>query len=264
MSPVDIAIATTDEQPRQSALAAADNNDGENDPTPRVCTQQILPPTSEESRTVASTSLPLAPTSPKEGEAHTPRILQALHTEPPELWIQIINTNRLSTPTIVERAPRNFWVCIPLRLEENDKVLELSDRPWEFNGVQQGPGESVVAFHNTRLQALVTGTRGWWSHDFGAVGEGILHERRLRYGFSSHNNCMGVNVYGDGGLETFDRKHPGWISLEVECIHTTHLTGRGRPHRYCVRGPSGRVCEKVVLRALWVPFEECPPLVVLA
>ena len=70
------------EHKRRKVLAEGEN-DVENDLTPRVCTrQQILPPTSEESRTVASTSPPLVPTSPKEGEAHAAGTATGSQMEP--------------------------------------------------------------------------------------------------------------------------------------------------------------------------------------
>ena len=73
---------------------------------------------------------------------------------------------------------------------------------------------------------------------------------------------MGVNVYADGGVETFEGSE-GWVQIEVWYTNTTKLKG-GRAHRFCVNRPSGHVCKKVVLVALWVPCDEVPSLVMLS
>ena len=71
----------------------------------------------------------------------------------------------------------------------------------------------------------------------------------------------GVNVYSDGGLETF-AGFTGWVQLEVHCTNTTILKG-GRPNRYCLKGPSGQTCFKAAIVALWVPLDEIPSMVFL-
>ena len=97
------------------------------------------------------------------------------------------------------------------------------------------------------------------------IGDGILVEGRLRYGIRTHDGHSGVNIYSEGGLETFNGfKGPkGWVQLEVRCSNTTRLVG-GRPGQYCVKGPRREVCNKVALVALWVRLDEIPPLVLLS
>ena len=112
--------------------------------------------------------------------------------------------------------------------------------------------------HNTKLESLVTATETWQ----GKLGNGILVEGRLRYGCCSHENNIGVNVYSDGGLETFDGSM-GWVQLEVLVVNTVKLKG-GRCNRYCVCGPQKEVCHKAAIVALWVPLQEVPPIVYLA
>ena len=42
---------------------------------------------------------------------------------------------------------------------------------------------------------------------------------------------MGVNVYADGGLETFEGGQ-GWVQLEVACQKTTRCALCGVPRKY--------------------------------
>ena len=72
----------------------------------------------------------------------------------------------------------------------------------------------------------------------------------------------GVNIYSDGGLETIADSTFG-VQLEVRCTDTRELKG-GRENQYCVCGPSGEVCDKVALEALWVPSHEVPSIVALS
>ena len=91
------------------------------------------------------------------------------------------------------------------------------------------------------------------------IGKGILVEGRPRYGICTHARNFGVNIYADGGLETFygpeRRAQP-----EVHCTNTKKLQG-GRPGRYCVNGPFNHVCTKVVIVAVWVPSDQVPWIV---
>ena len=94
------------------------------------------------------------------------------------------------------------------------------------------------------------------------IGKSILVEGRLRYGICTHETNSGVNVYADGGLETFSG-FKKWVQLEVYCTNTKKLQG-GRDHRYCVNGPFNNVCTKVVIVALWVPSDQVPWIVKLS
>ena len=69
----------------------------------------------------------------------------------------------------------------------------------------------------------------------------------------------GVNVYSDGGLETFDES-TGLVQLEVLCTNTTELMG-GRGKQYSVSGPSGAICFNVAILALWVRLKYLPSMV---
>ena len=143
----------------------------------------------------------------------------------------------------------------PLRISGGNRDVATCDINWAFEGRALGPRDTVIAFHNTQLASLVHPS----IHGFGL---GILMEQRFRFGICTHNGNAGVNVYADGGIETFGSSS-GWVSLEVECCNTTALRG-GRPGRYCVRGPGGDICRKVALRALWVPYEEVPDMMKVA
>ena len=146
---------------------------------------------------------------------------------------------------------------MPLRCPD---LVQQSDSTYQYEGVHKSPHEGVIGFHNTKLESLVQSTC-----DLGyniSVGTGILLEGRLRYGYNTHASKSGVNVYSDGGLETF-HGHTGWVQLEVKCTNTSKLSS-GRRSRYCVRGPPGETCYKVALVALWVPYEEVPPMVRLS
>ena len=81
-------------------------------------------------------------------------------------------------------------------------------------------------------------------------------------GYCTHNGLSGVNVYSDGGLDTFAGSE-GWVQLEVLCTNTTRIPS-GRKKRYCVRGPCGEVCHKAAIVALWVLFDEIPSMVYLS
>lgn len=192
-----------------------------------------------------------------------PPVLELLHTDPGPLWQRIIMTDALKPPDLPQTrlGSHRLWVRIPLRIPEAEWTVNMSDCHCVFEDRFCNPDVYVEAFHNTRLQHLV----GANAHGHGA---GILFDRRMRFGVWGHNNNVGVNVYADGGLETFEdcRGEPtrGWVQLEVRCTNTTRLTGKGRRHRYCINGPSGQVCLKAALQALWVPMDELPPIVRLA
>ena len=165
-------------------------------------------------------------------------------------------TKRLCSPVLPVRRDGQLWLSIPLRCETS---VQCSDSHYFYDGWQKDPQETVVGFHNTRLESLVEATPTWTGTP---NGNGILVDGRLRYGCCTHNGCSGVNVYSDGGLETFDGSK-GWVQLEVRCTNTTKLKG-GREGRYCVCGPSGEVCNKAALVALWVIYDEVPKMVALS
>ena len=188
-------------------------------------------------------------------DSSNPAILRGLHQWPSEVWINILQTNRLCSPTRVSRRGR-IWVAIPLRCEQE---VQCSDGHYKYEGEWRSPYETVIGFHNTRLESLVLPTYG---PNVVANGNGILRDGRLRYGCQTHDHNSGVNVYADGGLETFDTRRD-WVQLEVRCTNTKRLRG-GRKRRYCVRGPYGDICRKVALVTLWIPIDEVPSMVLLA
>ena len=160
-----------------------------------------------------------------------------------------------NTPTVREGRS---WLSIPLRC---DLDVQPADCYYRYDDVWKAPKETVIGYHNTTLESLVSGTRCRYTTI--TNGNGILVDGRLRYGSCTHHGNSGVNVYSDGGLETFNG-FTGWVQLEVRCTNTTHLRGKGRHKRYCVRGPSGQTCFKAAIVALWVPLEEVPPMVFLS
>ena len=98
-----------------------------------------------------------------------------------------------------------------------------------------------MAYHNTQLANLI-------APNCNGHGNGILRDRRLRYGVLTHLKNQGVNVYADGGLETFEG-FVGRVQLEVRVCSTTKLNG-GRSGRYCINGKPGEVCRKAVIEAM--------------
>ena len=161
-----------------------------------------------------------------------------------------------TTPCAVpELRGSKQWVRFPLRLDDSAKWLPQCESYMFEHKIRDRP---VIAFHNTKLENLVQ------AHQYElqqpcASYRGVLFDQRLRYGRGTHCGCKGVNVYADGGLETFDG-YEGWVQLEVQCQRTTTLKG-GRRRRYCVRGTSDEPCLDVVLLALWVPLAEVPTMV---
>ena len=194
-------------------------------------------------------------------DSSCPRVLRMLHTYPGDIWWDIISTNRLCSPRLpVVRWSRvasgREWQCIPLRCETG---VDSSDCVYHYENRCKAPQETVTAYHNTRLESLIRPTQCW---DGGEIGNGILVDGRFRYGCETYEGHRGVNIYSDGGLETFEGA-TGWVQLEVRCTNTTKLKG-GREHRYCICGPRGKICYKAALVALGVPLEEVPPIVRVA
>ena len=129
-----------------------------------------------------------------------------------------------------------------------------------YDGVNRYPGDRCVGYHNTKLENLIQPFHSVWTQQL--IGNGILNDGRLCFGVCTHQGNSGVNVYSDGGLETFDGSHE-WVQLEVEVCDTTTLKG-GRPNRYCVRGTAYEKCKKVVLKVLWVQMHQVPSIVWLS
>ena len=185
-----------------------------------------------------------------------PTILKGLHLKPSKVWIDIISTARLCSPSRPVVRGGRTWLSIPLRAETD---VECSNCHYCYNGCWKASHETVIGYHNTQLDSLVTATPLWNGI---RNGSGILVDGRLRYGSSTHNGLSGVNIYSDGGYETFaDCK--GWVQLEVRCSNTTKLHG-GRENRYCIRGKKEDVCYKAALLALWIPYDEVPSIIALS
>ena len=173
-----------------------------------------------------------------------------LQIEQTNVWKDIISTARLCSPSKPVFREGRTWLSCPLRF---DTDVECSNCDYFYNGFWKNSHESVIGYHNTRLESLIRATPLWSGMQ---IGSGILVDGRLRYGCCTHNGCSGVNIYSDGGYETFAGSQ-GWVQLEVRCANTKKLQG-GRPNRYCIRGTNGEVCDKATLLALWVPYDEIP------
>ena len=199
---------------------------------------------------------------PGECDSQWPTVLRALHTIPTQPWFDIIQTDTLSgcSLPILRLGSTREWVRIPLRIPDIHKSLK-SDTAYMFEGRYMPADQWVVAFHNTKLEHLVRQPTWNWPQPYESPNYGILRQKRLAYGRCGHDSNVGVNVYADGGLETFEG-HQGWVQLEVRCQKTTHLGGREQ--RYCICGPRDELCLYAALVALWVPKDEIPPMVLLA
>ena len=182
-----------------------------------------------------------------------------MHRRPSATWETIIETGTLSPPPPpIVRTDGKDWVRIPLRVGPECRTMEYGGNHWVYDGIHHNPGARCVGYHNTRLENLINPATTW----NGQIGHGILKDGRLFYGVCTHQGNSGVNVYSDGGLETFHGAE-GWVQLEVEVCDVTRLHG-GRINRYCVKGDAFAPCEKVVLTALWVPMREVPSIVYLS
>ena len=202
---------------------------------------------------------------PDECDSEWPPILAALHQFPGRTWVDIIQSNTLSKCSLPMRRTGSTreWIRIPLRIAAVHLELQ-SDTDFVFEGLSVPADHYVVAYHNTKLEHLVNPpTWNWPDPGPPSPNYGILRQMRLAYGRCSHNANVGVNVYADGGLETFEGTQ-GWVQLEVLCQKTTRLGGRGREHRYCMCGPSDELCLYAALEALWVPKDELPAMVLLS
>ena len=181
-----------------------------------------------------------------------PAILRHRHTLPDITWQSIISTDRLCSGIFNYVRNGRMWARFPLRC---DPYVEQSNCCYKYEGQWRTPHETVVAYHNTYLERLVSPTRYL---DGSSIGEGILFDGRLRYGDQCHGGSCGVHVFSDGGLETFIG-NTGWVQLEVHCTNTMELK-RGRRNRYCINGPKGEICEKASIVAIWILHGEVPPI----
>ena len=185
----------------------------------------------------------------------------ALHTYPGETWKAIVETGTLCPATGPHvRDDGKQWARIQLRISPDCRTMHYGGNHWVYDGVNHYPGgDRCVGYHNTKLENLIQPFTPWTGRP---IGNGILKDGRICFGVCTHQGNSGVNVYSDGGLETFDGS-TDWVQLEVEVCDTTSLRG-GRASRYCVRGPAYETCDKVVLKALWVPFHKLPGIVWLS
>ena len=145
-----------------------------------------------------------------------------------------------------------MWVRFPLRLQHEE--LLAHDAHFVFEGRTYAPHQAILGYHDAPLECLVR-------PNVTGHGNGILIDQFLRFGTNTHGVKSGVNMYADGGCETFEGDN-AWVGLEVWATGTSKLCS-GRAGRYCVRGPGGDRCRKVLLKALWVPLDEVPPCVLL-
>ena len=119
------------------------------------------------------------------------------------------------------------------------------------------PGQPFLGFHSTPLSALTRGT----PHVPGSTG--ILTESgSLRYGSCTHNGMHGVNLYSYPPFKLFQQNDFNWCFLEVKAVNGTKLKGGSRC-RYCVTGPVGERCDRVVIKAVHVMTHMLPDMILL-
>ena len=192
-----------------------------------------------------------------------PRILAAIHADPGDLWRAIINTDTLGLPELplARLDSSRLFVRIPLRIKPENQTIhngwEDGGGDYSFEGRHYGAQEPVIVYHNTKLTSLVGPTQDLCSPAW--IGDGILNEERLHYGTCTHGRKSGVNVHADG-CWCFDGD-TGWVQLECAAVCTSKLCNSWK--KYCVRGKAFAMSFKAVLRALWVPYDEIPPLIFL-
>ena len=192
-----------------------------------------------------------------------PRILTAIHADPGDLWKAIINTDTLGFPELplARLDSSRPFVRIPLRIKPENQTIHSGEGAPDFGGDYWFEGcyyratDPVIVYHNTQLTSLVGPTQDLFSP--ARIGQGILKQQRLHYGTGTHAHKSGVNFHADG-CWCFDG-YTGWVQLECEAVCTSKLSDSWK--RYCVRGKAFAMCRKVVLRALWVPYDELPPLI---
>lgn len=83
-------------------------------------------------------------------DSHHPGILKVLHTLPSRVWVEIIATNRLCSPSAPIARGGCLWVRLPLRCEAD---VAHADREWYcYDGDWYRYDETVTGFHNTQLE----------------------------------------------------------------------------------------------------------------
>ena len=83
-----------------------------------------------------------------------PKVLQGLHTVPSQVWLRIIGTKRLCLPNLPTVRGGRTWLSIPLRCNLD---VEAADCHYLYDGCWKAPNETVIGFHNTKLESLVGG-----------------------------------------------------------------------------------------------------------
>ena len=91
-------------------------------------------------------------------DSQHPPILHALHQLPCPIWMAIIATGRLCSPSQVVRYGRE-WTRIPLRIDQVDQQIECGANAYQYEGRCLWPRLAVAGFHNARLKRLVRPTR---------------------------------------------------------------------------------------------------------
>jgi hypothetical protein len=198
------------------------------------------------------------------------RILTALHSDIPELWLKILQTQTLQCAKRVFREDcplKVAWYRFEISAVPSHRPKKLGDRSFRIGDRWYAPGEVAGPFfHNTKLENLVNPSLT------APESSGILHgdpHPMFNYGVCTHEGIAGVNFYVDGGLETFSA-HPmytylnAWCSIEIFVSSATRLRG-GRHGRYSVssvnRLESGNnECYHAGISAILVPAFHLPDI----
>ena len=181
------------------------------------------------------------------------RFLEAMHTPIPPFWEALLDKNCLlagDAPCVLAGIR---WQRFRCRLAFQELATNWDG--WHVEGQYKGPGETVLAWHNTHVRSLLQG------HENAPGSAGIFNDQCLRHGPSTHSGCSGVNFYADGGLETFTN-HDHWIRMELHVCKGQKLRG-GRSARYCIVGPGGEPCEWVRIIAIWFQYDTLPEVMQL-
>ena len=101
---------------------------------------------------------------PDECDSEWPPILAALHQFPGRTWVDIIQSNTLSKCSLPmhRTGSTRQWVRIPLRIPTVHQCLQ-SDTDFVFEGRSVPADHYIVAFHNTKLEHLVSPPTWNWS-----------------------------------------------------------------------------------------------------
>ena len=184
-----------------------------------------------------------------------------LHTEPPPLWRQIVESGKLCSGRMVVEAGHD-WLELPLR--GMNTILDWCD---DLFAIQMGPyttpvtrqfcsGETISdLYHATRLQSPVQPMRAC------PMGQGILNDGFLMYGSCTHGGLSGVNYYSVNPQTC--TVGDGWSLLKLTVSHGRRLRGGARC-RQCIPGSFGQPCVYTVVDSILVMIEDVPPLVFMA